>query len=314
MGPAARARPGPGPDPDPPSRWPRVVASAVAALVSLAAIARVVHPFPSLLDAAVVAAVAAVAGADGARIALLAGAMLLLQLSIGAANDWADAPADATANPTKPIPRGLLRRRSVAILAAVLAGSGLTMAAASGRATLVIACLGLAAGLAYDFRLKGTRWSWLPYAVGIPLLPVFAWVGATGRLPAAFVPLIGLAVVAGAALAIANALADVDRDRAAGVETVATALGVERSQRLGAALIAVAATVAVGSAIGLGGPPGWVAVAAAGGLLAIAGVRVGWGRDARRRQRAWELQGLGAGLLAAGWVGAAAAAGRLAAG
>lgn len=281
----------------------------MAALAARLQVARVVHPFPSLLDAGVVAVVAAVAGAEPARIAVLGVTMLLLQLAIGAANDWADAPADATANPAKPIPRGLLRRRSVALLAAVLAAAGLALAAAAGPLVLGIACLGLASGLAYDFRLKGTRWSWLPYAVGIPLLPVFAWVGATGRLPAAFVLLIGLAVVAGAALAIANALADVDRDRAAGVETVATALGTERAQRLGAAMIAIAATAAVGSAIVLGGSTGWVVVATGGGLLAVAGVRVGWGGDARRRQRAWELQGLGAGVLAAGWVGAVAAGG-----
>jgi 4-hydroxybenzoate polyprenyltransferase len=281
-------------------------------LARLAARARIVHPFPSTLDAAVVAAVAAVAGAPAARIGLLAVAMLLLQFSIGAANDWADAPADATGNPAKPIPRGLVRRRSAALLAAVLAGAGLTLAAAAGGLAFSVACLGLAAGLAYDLGLKGTRWSWLPYAIGIPLLPVFAWVGATGGLPAPFAVLIPLAVVAGAALAIANALADLERDRAAGTETVATTLGVERARRLGAGLLVTAATAAIVTAIALGGPPGWIAVVTAGGLVAIGGVRLGWGAGARARQRAWEIQGLGAGLLAAGWVGAVAAAGRLA--
>jgi 4-hydroxybenzoate polyprenyltransferase len=277
----------------------------------LAARARVLHPFPSLLDAAVVAAVAAVAGAPTARIALLAVAMLLLQFSIGAANDWADAPADATANPAKPIPRGLVRRRTAALMAAVLAGIGLTLAGAAGAAAFAVASLGLAAGLAYDLRLKGTRWSWLPYAVGIPLLPVFAWVGATGRLPAPFVVLIPLAVVAGAALAIANALADLERDRAAGTVTIATALGMERARRLGAVLLVGAATAAIATAVALGGPPGWIAIVVAGALMAIGGVSLGWGSGARARQRAWEVQGLGAGLLAAGWVGAVAAAGRL---
>lgn len=280
-------------------------------LPRLAARARVLHPFPSTLDAAVVAGVAAVAGAPAARIALLAAAMLLLQLSIGAANDWADAPTDATANPAKAIPRGLVRRGCVALLAVVLAAAGLTLAGVAGVAAFVVACLGLAAGLAYDLRLKGTRWSWVPYAIGIPLLPVFAWVGATGGLPAPFGVLIPIAVVAGTALAIANALADVERDRAAGVETIATTLGMERARRLGAALLVTAATGAFATAIVLGGPPGWIAVVVAGGLLTIGGVWIGWGADARARQRAWEVQALGAGLLAAGWVGAIAAAGRL---
>lgn len=276
------------------------------------AIARLFHPFPSALDAAVVAVVAEIAGAPTERIALLAAAMLLLQFSIGVANDWADAPADATANPAKAIPRGLVRRRTAAGLAVLLAVGGLVLAAAAGPLTLAVACVGLAAGLAYDLRLKGTRWSWLPYAVGIPLLPVFAWVGATGRLPAALFVLIPLAVVAGAALAVANALADLERDRAAGTETVATALGIDRAQRLGAGLIATAATVAIVSAIALGGSSTWVTVAVAGAAIALAGVRHGWDGSAPSRQRSWELQGLGAGLLAAGWVGAVADAGRLA--
>ena len=281
-------------------------------LARLAARSRLLHPFPSALDAAVVGAVAAVAGASPARIVLLAAAMLLLQFSIGAANDWADAPADAIANPVKPIPRGLVRRGSAAGVAAILAGVGLTLAGAAGGLALVIACLGLAAGIAYDLRLKGTRWSWLPYAIGIPLLPVFAWVGATGGLPPTFAVLIPLAIVAGAALAIANALADLERDRAAGTETIATTLGAEDARRLGAGLLVSAATAAIVTAIALGGPPGWIAVVAAGGLVAIGGVRLGWGAGARARQRAWEVQGLGAGVLAAGWVGAVAAAGRLA--
>ena len=74
----------------------------------------------------------------------------------------------------------------------------------------------IAIGLAYDLRLKGTAWSWLPFAIGIPILPVFGWVGATGSLPPAFVVLVPAAVAAGAALAIGNALVDVERDRAAG--------------------------------------------------------------------------------------------------
>jgi 4-hydroxybenzoate polyprenyltransferase len=276
------------------------------------AIARLFHPFPSALDAVVVAAVAALAGAPADRIAVLALAMLFLQFSIGVGNDWADAPADATANPAKAIPRGLVRRRTAAVLAILLALAGLVLAAAAGMLALAIACVGLAAGLAYDLRLKGTRWSWLPYAVGIPLLPVFAWAGATGTLPPAFGVLLPLAVGAGAALAVANALADLERDRAAGTETVATALGIERARRLGAGLIATTSMAAVASAIALGGSPGGVLVATAGGMVAIIGVRIGWRGSARSRQRAWELQGLGAGLLAAGWVGAVAGAGRLA--
>ena len=33
---------------------------------------------------------------------------------------------------------------------------------------------------------EGTAWSWLPFAVGIPILPVYGWLGATGSLPGLF--------------------------------------------------------------------------------------------------------------------------------
>lgn len=278
----------------------------------LAATLRLVHPFPSILDAAVVAAVAAAAGASLARVGLLAVSMLLLQLGIGTVNDWADAPADARAQPGKPIPSGLVGRRAAGWLGVVLVAAGLVAAAAAGPVALTVAGLGLAAGLAYDLRLKGTRWSWVPYAIGIPLLPVFAWAGATGELPATFVVLVPLAAAAGASLALANAVADLERDEAAGVETIATVLGVERARRAGAALMATTASLAVWSLLALGAASAWVAVAAAGGLLAIVGVAVGWMHGRRARQRAWELQALGAGLLATGWVAAVAEAGRLA--
>ena len=273
---------------------------------------RLVHPFPSLLDAAVVGALAGVAGAEAPRIALLGAAMLALQLGIGAANDWADAPLDAVARPDKPVPAGLVSRPAAARGAGALAATGLVLAALAGAATLLIALAGLAAGLAYDLRLKGTPWSWLPYAVGIPLLPVFAWVGATGDIPPVFAVLVPIATVGGAALAVANALADLDRDRLAGVPTVATTLGLPVARRVGAVLQAVVIGAAVGSAVMLGADPGGLALAGVGAGLTSLGVALGWGSGHVARQRAWEVQALGLALLAAGWTGGLAAAGLLA--
>jgi len=291
------------PDGVPRDRGERVLAPAAR----LGGLVRLLHPFPSTLDAVVTGAIAALAGADARLVLHLAVSMLAIQAAIGAANDWADAPADATSRPSKPIPAGLVRR-SVAARVAVAAGAlGVGLAAFLGPLPLAIAALGLAVGLAYDLRLKGTRWSWLPYAVGIPLLPVYAWVGATGTLPPAAVVLVPLAVVAGAGLAVANALADLERDASAGTETVATALGVAGARRVGAALQGVAAGGAVSSVILLGGDVVGVALTIVGALLMVAGVAVGWRGSPAARQRVWELQGVGAGVVAAGWVAALAA-------
>jgi 4-hydroxybenzoate polyprenyltransferase len=273
---------------------------------------RLVHPFPSLLDAAVTAAIAAIAGAGAGLVALLAGAMLLLQLGIGAANDWADAAADRTAQPGKPVPSGLVRRSAAARIAFVAAAAGLGLAALAGPAPLAVAAVGLGAGLAYDLRLKGTRWSWVPYAIGIPLLPVFAWLGATASLPAPFAVLVPIAMVAGAALAVANALADLERDRDAGTATVATSLGLHRARRTGAVLHGVVLTAALGSALAFGGDPAWIALASAGSVFVAGGLALGWNGGQAARRRAWEVQAVGVGIVAGGWLGALAAAGRLA--
>ena len=257
-------------------------------------------------------AVATIAGAGPTRALLLATSMLLIQLGIGAANDWADAPADTLARPDKPIPAGFVTRQRAAWVAVMAASVGLALAALAGPAALVVAVAGLAAGLAYDLRLKGTPWSWVPYAIGIPLLPLFAWVGATGGVPPAFGVLLPVAMIAGAALAVANALADLERDERAGVETIATALGMQAARRVGAVLQAVVIVAAVGSAVALGGRSEGVVVAILGAAVVAAGVILGWGRGRDARQRAWEVQAIGLGLLAAGWVGALAAGAPLA--
>lgn len=231
--------------------------------------------------------------------------MLLLQGSIGALNDWADAQADAVSRPAKPIPTGLVPRQTAGAIAAVAAVLGLSLAAFAGPAALAIAAIGLGAGVAYDLRLKRTPWSWAPYAIGIPLLPVFGWVGATGSLPAALGALIPAAAVAGAALAIANALADLEQDREAGVETVATSLGLYRARRAGALLQGIVAIIAFAAMLALGSRAGVVAVAA--GIIVVGcGVALGWGSPGWSRQRAWELQGSGLAIMALGWMGALA--------
>jgi 4-hydroxybenzoate polyprenyltransferase len=269
---------------------------------------RLVHPFPSALDAAVAFVLAMLAGASGGRAAVLATAMLAIQFSIGAVNDLVDAPADAAAGRSKPVVDGRVSFALAVGAAASLGPAGLVTATLVSPAAGLIALVGYGVGLAYDLRFKASAWSWLPYAAGIPLLPVYAWVGATGRLPAPILGLAGLGVLGGAALAIANSLADRERDATSRTPTVATALGRTRSIWLGALLDLTVGGVAAISAVAVAGPvPGtWLAWAGAATLAAgvAAGVR-------GHLQRAWEVQAIGLGVLAAGWVAALAAAGQV---
>lgn len=243
--------------------------------------------------------------------------MTSLQFAIGTVNDLADEPRDRGRKTGKPLPRGLLSRRKATATALVLAAVGLELAAMFGPAAFVVACAGLGVGLAYDLALRGTPWSWLPLAVGVPLLPVFAWVGATARLPESFAVLLPAAVAAGAGLAIANALADFERDAAAGLATVATRLGRGRAWLVGSALLSVVVVVAVASLAGVvttrgGGPDAAAGAAVVAGILAIAaGILLTGSGGPERRERGWEAEAVGVGLLAAGWVAALADAGAL---
>lgn len=275
---------------------------------ALAGLTRLVHPFPSALDAAVTLALAHLAGAVVGRAVLLGASMLLIQFSIGTFNDLLDAPADAIAGRSKPLVDGRVTAR-IALRVGVVCGlAGLLLAGFAGAATALVACVGYGIGLAYDMRLKASPWSWLPYAAGIPLLPVFAWVGATGDLPGPILVLAGLGALGGTSLAIANSLADAERDAASRTRTVATALGRHRAIRLGGLLGLAVGAVATTSAIALAGwiPGTWVT--AVGAATLVAGLALGF---AGRLQRAWEVQAIGLAILAAGWVASLAAAGLL---
>ena len=161
---------------------------------------------------------------------------------------------------------------------------------------------GPAVGWAYDIRLKTTGWAWLPFAVGLPLLPVFAWVGATGRIPAAFGLLVPLAIVAGAGVALLNGLADIDRDRAAGVATPVVRLGARRARRLSGGLLGLVGVGAVGSLAAIGAEPGAWLVEVVG--LCLVGGRPCPGRLVVRGPPRARLGGgaIGLGVVAAGWV------------
>jgi 4-hydroxybenzoate polyprenyltransferase len=246
--------------------------------------------------------VAAVAGAAPPIALALGVSMTALQASIGTLNDLHDAADDAGRKPGKPIPAGLVSvpvARAVAVGGAVV---GVGLAAPLDGRLAALAVVVLVIGYGYDLVAKGTAWSWLPFAVGIPILPVYGWLGGAGELPAFFAALVPMAVLAGAALAIANARADLERDQVAETVSVATRLGLEGSWRLQSVLWLATAAAAVGWLVFRGAEPVRVAaVLAAAGLI---GAVVVWSR--RRgpagRERAWEFEAAGAALALLAWL------------
>ena len=273
--------------------------------------ARLVHPFPSILDGVVVALVALVAGGSTAVAVALGVSMTLLQFAIGTVNDIVDAPRDAGQRVGKPIPDGIVSLRAARIVAVGTAAGGLALALVGGPALVALGAVGLVIGLAYDLWAKGTTLSWLPLAIGIPLLPVFGWYGATGTLPGVFLVVIPAAANAGTALAIANSIVDMERDEAAGTESIALALGPDRAAWLVLVLQAVVAVLALSTAVVLGAPAGWIAAIVLAAATPLAGAVLGLVAATRPetswRELAWEIQAVGTGLLAVAWLGALSA-------
>jgi 4-hydroxybenzoate polyprenyltransferase len=276
-----------------------------------AGLLRVAHPFPSALDAIATVAIAAIAGAAPSVAARLGLGMLLLQFAIGIANDLSDAPADALAKPRKPIPAGLLTRRQAGVALCVAGSGGLLAAASVGPPALVTGVVGLADGLLYDLRLKGTALSWMPFSAGVALLPVYAWWGATGSWPVALWGVVGLGVLAGMALALANAVADLENDSRSGVRSVATALGRGRALALDAGLLLALHVVALATSVTLGATSWALAVEMAGVGLGWTGVALASARHERARQAGWEVQAIGVVVLGAGWFWVLSTAGSL---
>jgi geranylgeranylglycerol-phosphate geranylgeranyltransferase len=201
--------------------------------------AAVVHPFPSALNALLVLALALLAGGTLPAAAGLALSMLALQFAIGAANDVFDFEHDAATKPTKPLPRGLMSRTGASILAVLCAALALGLAFVYGPVVLLLAGLMLSAGLVYDAYLKRGPWAWTAFSVAFPILPLYAWYGASGLPPPHYQLLLPMAVLAGPALHLANGLVDLERDRAAGMDTLAVRLGRRRSVIVMVSLLAV---------------------------------------------------------------------------
>jgi geranylgeranylglycerol-phosphate geranylgeranyltransferase len=253
--------------------------------------------------------------------------MLFLQASIGAVNDLADVEFDRVGKPAKPIPAGLVAPSVARDWAVGSLALCIVLAVPSGATTVVVAAACVALGYVYDLRLSRTAWSWLPLALALPLLPVFAWVGAAGDVPSGLLVLVPIAMLAGGTLLVGNGLVDVERDGLAGKATLAVQLGRWRAwlvhaAAFGVAIVAVLALVPGGALTPLRpavGSPGVDIVASLralrtfglplGALAVAAGVALLGAPRPTVRERGWELEAIGTAAIGVGWFAGMALAG-----
>ena len=91
---------------------------------------------------------------------------------------------------------------------------------------LLFSVLYLACGLGYNLGLKSTPFSGVVFAIAIPLIPVYAFVG-VGRIIPVIFWFIPVAALLGIALNLANSLSDIEEDAAHNARTLAVMLGVK---------------------------------------------------------------------------------------
>jgi protoheme IX farnesyltransferase len=230
------------------------------------------HPEPTVAVTAVAALLALAIGRGLAGALAVAGAVLASQLAVGWCNDAVDAVRDvAVGRPDKPIVAGVVSRRTVAVAAVVAGALTVPLALLSGVRAGSVATIGLASALLYNWPLKSTVASVLPYAVSFAALPAFVVEGIS-RPPWW---LVAAGALLGAGAHFANVLPDLDDDARTGVRGLPHRIGA-RTSAVAAGGLLFAATAAL--AFGPPGPPSWAgawAFAGAAVVLAVGGYLAG---------------------------------------
>ena len=209
------------------------------------------HPGPSLAVTAVTLVLAVTAELSADRVVIVTLAMLANQFSIGLSNDWLDAARDTRASRRdKPVAAGALRSTLVRNVAFACVLISLGLSAWLGVWVLLAQIIGIASGWAYNLGLKATTLSFVPYAVGFGILPVIVTLASSP--PALAAPwVIAVAAILGVAAHFANAMPDIEGDRAEGILGLPQRLGARASGIITYVVLLVGAAIAfVGPGLG----------------------------------------------------------------
>ncbi len=277
----------------------------------LGGLARATHLYPNVMVAIATLAFGLVArhgtfSPDLLRVWLV---VMCGHASIGLTNDYRDRELDRLTQPDKPIPAGLVRASQVrvAIIFLLTLGSLLALTLPPGAALLAL--VATAAGLLYDFRLKDSYLSWVPYMLSFSTFPLFVWAGLgqfQGRLVWLYPPALFLTV----GINLANALPDIEQDRSRqGSQGLAHRLGT-RGTLWGCWILfglAPLLCIALSLVIEVNRVWGWTGCGLALGVIGLT-----WWRHTRSaggpsdREEVWKLCCVSMLLTAVGWLGALA--------
>jgi 4-hydroxybenzoate polyprenyltransferase len=209
---------------------------------------RASHPEPAVAVTIVGTLLAFSAGRPAATCALVGSTVLASQLCVGWCNDWLDAERDrAVGRSDKPVAAGQVSRPTVGIASIAAGVATVALAVASGWPHGGIAVVGLASALAYNWPLKFSVLSPVPYGISFGCLAAFA----SGRSPWW---LVAAAALLGSGAHFANVLPDLADDARTGVRGLPHRLGATGSV-VASAVLLLAATLTL--VFGRPGGPSW---------------------------------------------------------
>ena len=239
-------------------------------MADLRAMALATHLGPTVAVTTVATLLAVAAGLPAGRTALLCGAVLAGQASIGWSNDWLDADRDrAVARADKPVVQGAVEPGRLRAAAVIAAAGAVVLSLLLGIVPGLLLLVLVASGWAYNAGLKRTGASVVPYVTGFGALPAGVVAAAPGT-PIAPWWLVTAGGALGAAAHLANVAPDLEDDLATGVRGLPHRLGARISALLAALLLGGASVLLV---LGPEGPPtaaGWAGLALAVPAVAVA--------------------------------------------
>jgi 4-hydroxybenzoate polyprenyltransferase len=230
---------------------------------------RACHPEPALAVTVIATVLAVVVGRGATGVAVVTATVLATQLCIGWSNDWLDAERDALVGRSdKPVASGQVSRRAVGLAALVAGVLSVPLALLSRWPAAVAILIALVGGLAYNWPLKFTAASPVPYLISFGALPGYVVLGRPAAPP-------WWLVTAGALLGggahFANVLPDLADDARTGVHGLPHRLGATGSSAVGAVLLLAATAVLV---FGPPGPPSWAGLATLAAAVVVP--MIGW--------------------------------------
>ncbi|GLV57546.1 hypothetical protein KDH_43820 [Dictyobacter sp. S3.2.2.5] len=205
------------------------------------------HPGPVLIHTVAVTVFAVLAAwphLAWTTVLLVIGAHFAMQCSIAVLNDYCDRRLDIESKRQKPIARGLVSPREALVFGWAWIILMFLLLLPLNWLALLLSVLYLLLGQGYNLGLKSTPWSGIVFALAIPLIPVYAFVGVGHGSPALFC-LIPVAALLGIALNLSNSLPDIAEDAANNAHTLAVVLGEQRTL-LACPLLILGATILVG--------------------------------------------------------------------